>query len=89
MKKIDKEKSKIVFTSPTTISVDLHTADNKRYKTEIPLFGAIDVANSTYKIMATKLEFTLTKLDGASWATFRSDEQRTNEIIQVGRAGRA
>ena len=71
------------------ITVDLHTADNKRYAAEIPLFGPINTANSTFKIMATKLELTLTKADGASWATFRSDEPRTNEIIQVGRAGKA
>ena len=69
--------------------LDLPTVDNKRYKTEIPLFGQIDTAQSEYKIMGTKLELTLVKLEGLSWSTFRSDEQRTSEIIQVGRAGRA
>lgn len=39
--------------------------------------------------MGTKIEFNLVKLDGASWPTLRSDEQRTSEIIQVGQAGRA
>jgi hypothetical protein len=38
--------------------------------------------------MGTKLEVTFVKADGASWPVLRSDEQRTGEIIQVGRAGR-
>ena len=70
--------------------LDLPTSDNRRYNTEFPLFGQIDTARSTYKITGTKLEMTLAKADGTSWPTLRSDEQRiTNEIIQVGRAGRA
>ena len=77
------------FSSDTTVALDLPTADNKRYKTDIPLFGRIDVDQSKYKIMGTKLELTLVKLDGLSWPTLRSDEQRTSEIVQVGRAGRA
>ena len=90
LKKIDQGRAKVEFTSQDTVLVDLPTADNKRYKTEIPLFGNIDTARSTYKIMGTKLEMTLVKADGASWPTLRSDEQNhTGEIIQVGRAGRA
>ncbi|KAL9103781.1 MAG: hypothetical protein Q9163_001190 [Psora crenata] len=89
LKKIDKQKAKVDFTSPTTVALDLPTADNKRYQTEIPLFGPIDSKSSNYKVMGTKLELTLVKAGGANWATLRSDEQRPNEIIQVGRAGRA
>lgn len=89
LKKINKDRSRIDFSSPLTIKMELHTADNKSYNAEIPLYRPIDVQQSTYKIMGTKLELTLTKGDGASWATLRSDEQRPNEIIQVGRAGRA
>ncbi len=89
LKKIDKSRAKVEFTSPTTISLDLPTADQKRYEKEIPLFGPIDPAKSTYKVMGTKLELTLVKADALSWPTLRSDEQRTSEIIQVGQAGRA
>ena len=89
LKKIDKVHAKVDFTSQTTVLLDLPTADNKRYKTELPLCGHIDTTQSTYKIMGTKLELTLVKADGLSWPTLRSDEQRTGEIIQVGRAGRA
>lgn len=88
LKKIDKERAKVDFSSETTVTLDLPTADNERYKTEIPLYGPIDLAQSKYKIMGTKLELTLVKLDGSSWPTLRSDEQ-TSDIIQVGRAGRA
>jgi len=87
LKKINKERAKVQFSSPTTVTLDLPTADNKRYATELPLFGQIDTAQSKAKIMGTKLELTLVKLDGTSWPTLRSDEQRTSEIIQVGRAG--
>lgn len=38
--------------------------------------------------MGTKLEVNLVKADGASWPVLRSDEARTGEIIQVGKAGR-
>jgi hypothetical protein len=61
----------------------------KRYKAEVELYGSIDTAASSFKIMGTKLELTLVKLDGASWPVLRADEKRTGEIIQVGRAGRA
>ena len=89
LKKIDKERAKVVFKSETTVTLDLPTADNKRYKTEIPLSGHIDTSESKYKIMGTKLELNLVKSDGLTWPTLRNDEHRTSEIIQVGRAGRA
>ena len=89
MKRIDKGRAKVEFTSQTAVLLDLPTADNKRYETELPLFGHIDTVRSTYKIMGTKLEMTLVKADGLSWPTLRSDEHWTSEIIQVGRAGRA
>lgn len=84
LKKIDKDRAKVDFTSPTTVTLDLPTADNRRYATELPLYGRIDTAKSKAKIMGTKMEMTLVKADGLSWPTLRSDEQRTNEIIQVG-----
>ncbi|KAL9130590.1 MAG: hypothetical protein Q9217_001250 [Psora testacea] len=88
LKKIDKQRAKVNFTSPTSIALDLPTTDNTRYQTEIPLFGPIECTRSKYKIMGTKLELTLVKADGSNWGTLRSDEQRPNEIIQLGRPGR-
>lgn len=89
LKKIDKECSKITFASSTTIDLDLRTSDNKRYNRELPLFASIDTEKSSYKILGTKLEFNLVKMDGSSWPVLRSDEPLTGEIIQMGRAGRA
>ena len=90
LKKIKKENAKVEFAAQELV-LDLPTSDTppKRYKTTVPLFGPIDTAESKFKILGTKLEVTFVKADGASWATLRSDEQRTGEIIQVGKAGRA
>jgi hypothetical protein len=90
LKKINKDAAKVGF-APTQLSLDLPTTDvpSKRYRAVVPLFGEIDPAASTSKTMGTKLEVTLVKADGSYWPVLRSDEQRTGEIIQVGRAGRA
>jgi hypothetical protein len=64
--------------------LDLITADSTRYRKTVPLFGPIDPAKSTYKIMGTKLELTLLKADGRSWPTLRSDDDRVSGIFQVG-----
>ncbi|KAF2234835.1 chord-domain-containing protein [Viridothelium virens] len=87
LKKINKDSSKISFTDPTTIDLDLHTSDNKSYQTSMPLYAPIDTAKSKYKIMGTKVEFELAKADGSGWPVLRADERLTGEIIQTGRAG--
>ncbi|KAI8623011.1 HSP20-like chaperone [Xylariaceae sp. FL1651] len=89
LKKIDSAKSMVKFNSKT-LDLDLLTGDPtpKRYRTAVPLFGEIDTQKSTFKILGTKLEVSLYKADGVSWPVLRSDEQRTGEILQVGRAGR-
>jgi len=88
LKKVDKERATISFTE-SAVDLDLPTADKKRYTKAFPLFGLIDPGESTYKIMGTKLELNLIKADGASWPVLRSDDRRTGEIYQVGKAGRA
>jgi len=89
LKKIDKDKATVKFEAQG-IQLDLPTTDAqpKRYKTVVPLFGAIDTEKSTFKILGTKLEVNLYKADGSSWPVLRSDERLTGEILQVGRAGR-
>lgn len=86
---MDKQRAKIDFATPVEVILDLPTADMKRYKTTLPLFAPIDIAKSTAKVMGTKVELTLIKLEVASWSALRSDEERTNEITQIGPAGRA
>ncbi|KAG6058998.1 hypothetical protein E4U17_007139 [Claviceps sp. LM77 group G4] len=90
LKKIDKETAKVEF-QDKQIVLDLVTTDSppKRYKADVPLYGAIDPAKSTYKILGTKLEVSMVKADGASWPVLRNDDAPTGEILQVGRAGRA
>ena len=60
----------------------------KRYKTEVPLFAAIDPEKTTFKILGTKLEVTLVKADETSWPVLRSDDAHSGEIFQIGKAGR-
>ncbi|KAI1330927.1 HSP20-like chaperone [Xylariaceae sp. FL0255] len=87
LKKIDSSKATVKFL-PRSLDLDLPTSDQKRYRTEVPLFGEIDTEKSTFKILGTKLEVSLHKADGASWPVLRADDQQTGGIIQVGRAGR-
>ncbi|KAI1342459.1 integrin beta-1-binding protein [Xylariaceae sp. FL0016] len=89
LKKIDKEKATIDIQEKDLV-LDLPTGDSppKRYKTTVPLFGPVDPAKSSHKVLGTKLEVSLYKADGASWPTLRNDEARTGEILQIGRAGR-
>lgn len=91
LKKIDKEAAKVEFRERELV-LDLPTTDApvpKRYKAQVPLYGAIDTAKSTFKILGTKLEVSLAKADGSSWPVLRSDDRLTGEILQIGRAGRA
>ncbi|KAM7209329.1 Phosphoenolpyruvate/pyruvate domain containing protein [Naviculisporaceae sp. PSN 640] len=91
LKKIDKDAAKVVF-GEQKIELDLPTTDSpvpKRYKAEVPLFAPIDAAQSTFKILGTKLEVNLVKADDSSWPVLRSDDRLTGEILQIGRAGRA
>jgi len=91
LKKIDKEAAKIEFQDRELV-LDLPTTDTpvpKRYKAHVPLYGSIDTAKSTFKILGTKLEVSLVKADGSSWPVLRSDDRLTGEILQIGRAGRA
>lgn len=90
LKKIDKAQAKIAFAQDgATIDLDLPTSDGKRFASTLPLFAPIDPEKSSFKIMGTKLEMTLVKMDGASWSTLRNDEQPTGGRIQLGQAGRA
>ena len=86
LKNIDKRNAMITFASPISIELDLPTMDSKRCKLNLSLFGPIEANKSNYKIMNTKLELMLHKADGRSWPRLRSDDNRTNEIIQIGQS---
>lgn len=89
LKKIDQQRSRIEFVDDTTVELDLHTSDGKHYQTAMRLFARIRPAESTFKIMGTKMELTLVKAEGVGWPVLRADDPHTGEIIQAGRAGRA
>ncbi|KAL2871957.1 cysteine and histidine-rich domain-containing protein [Aspergillus lucknowensis] len=88
LKKIDKDKATVEF-SPTSITLDLPTTDNKRYKDSYELFAPIDPEKSKFRVLGTKLELTLVKGDGTSWPVLRKDDRWSGERIQIGNAGRA
>ncbi|KAJ0425700.1 chord-domain-containing protein [Aspergillus carlsbadensis] len=88
LKKIDKEKATVEFTS-TTIALDLPTTDNKRYKDSYELFAPIDPEKSKFRVLGTKLELTLIKGDGTSWPVLRKDDPWSGARIQIGSAARA
>jgi hypothetical protein len=90
LKKIDKERARVEFSDDgMSIDLDLPTQDGKRFASQIPLFAQIDPEQSKFKIMGTKLEMNLVKVDGSiSWGSLRNDEKTTGGRIQIGRAGR-
>ena len=90
LKKINKDTAKVEFQEKQLV-LDLATTDStpKRYTAEVPLYGTIDTAKSSFKILGTKLEVTLVKANGASWPVLRGDEATTGQILQIGRAGMA
>lgn len=67
-KQADKEKSSVTFTAEQ-MTVDLVLPARKRFTRTFDLYGPIDPVASTYKILGTKCEITLTKADGRSWGT--------------------
>jgi len=90
LKKIDKAVSKVEFAeSGQEVALDLKTTDGKQYQTALPLYGNIDPSKSSFKILGTKLELTLIKVDGRGWPVLRADEKLTGEIIQTGSAMKA
>ncbi|KAK9447978.1 uncharacterized protein V1518DRAFT_419372 [Limtongia smithiae] len=85
-KKCEADKSTIEFTDET-VSLDLLHLGSKRFKTTIQLYGPIVPADSKYKVMGTKVELTLAKANGLSWAGLRAGETGAG-MIRFGVSGR-
>lgn len=88
LKKIDAKAAAVEYVNENTLKLDLPTADQKRYRETISLFGPVDTEKSSHKVMGTKLELSLVKADGRSWPVLRSTDKTTGEIIQVGGPGK-
>ncbi|WVQ74613.1 hypothetical protein IAR50_004214 [Cryptococcus sp. DSM 104548] len=65
-KNADKTLSKVTFTS-TTLHLSLHLPSLRRIEKTLTLYGPISPAESSYRILGTKVEITLTKPKAASW----------------------
>ncbi|KAF8980336.1 hypothetical protein BGZ46_004339 [Entomortierella lignicola] len=48
--------------------------DGKRFKLLLPLFQPIDPAGSSFEVLGTKVEITMKKGNGISWATLEPSE---------------
>ncbi|KAJ1984599.1 hypothetical protein H4R34_000571 [Dimargaris verticillata] len=76
-KNIDKAKSSITIGNQK-IKAHLVLPNNRVYHEEIPLFLPIDPAASSYEVLSTKVELTLKKTSGVSWASLLPSENFTS-----------
>ncbi|GAA5996355.1 cysteine and histidine-rich domain-containing protein [Rhodotorula paludigena] len=65
-KQADKEASSVKF-EVEAMHVDLILPSRKRFTKSFPLYGPIDPAASSYKVLGTKCEIELAKADARSW----------------------
>ncbi|GAA5978842.1 hypothetical protein JCM11641_003582 [Rhodosporidiobolus odoratus] len=65
-KQANKETSSVTFEAEA-MHVNLTLPSNKRFRKTFPLFGPITPSSSSYKILGTKCEITLSKADARSW----------------------
>jgi len=72
-KKVDASQSSITF-GEQEVSVDLKTADGKRFKSKYSLCERIDPEKSKYEVLGTKVEIELKKANGLSWQSLTTDE---------------
>jgi hypothetical protein len=63
--------------------VDLLLPARKRFTKSFPLYGPIDPAASTYKILGTKCEITLAKADARSWPSITTLDPELAKKFQI------
>jgi len=76
-KKTDKEQSKVSFGSES-LSVDLRMPEGKVFKKNFTLFQPIEVEASTVTYYGTKVEVSLKKANGLSWASLEPNNNITS-----------
>ncbi|KAI8356610.1 chord-domain-containing protein [Choanephora cucurbitarum] len=69
----NKEDTKVEF-KDQAIEVDIKMKGNKRYTKTFPLFATIDTAESKFTVLSTKLEISLKKTSGMSWASLEPND---------------
>ncbi|ORX59496.1 chord-domain-containing protein [Hesseltinella vesiculosa] len=69
----NKEDTKVTF-AERGFDVDIKMKDQKRYTKHFPLFHSIDVEASSFTVLTTKVEVTLKKTSGVSWASLEPND---------------
>ncbi|KAG0319715.1 hypothetical protein BGZ97_001590 [Linnemannia gamsii] len=67
-------KSAVVEFKEREVNIDLKMPDGKRFKLVLPLFQPIEPAGSSFEVLGTKVEITMKKGNGISWATLEPSE---------------
>ncbi|SCZ97747.1 BZ3500_MvSof-1268-A1-R1_Chr4-3g07424 [Microbotryum saponariae] len=81
-KQADKERSSVRF-EVEEMHVDLLLPSRKRFTKSFSLYGPIDPATSTFKILGTKCEVTLAKADARSWPSITKLSEDVGFIPQL------
>ncbi|KAF9938274.1 hypothetical protein BGZ65_000119, partial [Modicella reniformis] len=72
-KKVDAKTAVIEF-KDREVNIDLKMPDGKRYQMNLPLFQPIEPSGSSFEVLGTKVEITMKKANGISWATLEPSE---------------
>ncbi|KAF9425942.1 hypothetical protein BGZ94_007082 [Podila epigama] len=72
-KKVIKESATVEF-KEREVNIDLRMPEGKRFKLTLPLFQPIEPAGSSFEVLGTKVEITMKKGNGISWATLEPSE---------------
>lgn len=72
-KKVEAKSAVVVF-KEREVNIDLRMPDGKRFKLDLPLFQPIEPAGSSFEVLGTKVEITMKKGNGISWATLEPSE---------------
>ncbi|KAI0050901.1 chord-domain-containing protein [Auriscalpium vulgare] len=87
-KQADKDLSVVTF-EENSLHLNIVLPNSKRFTRSLELFGAIDPAASTSRILGTKIEIILKKSDGKSWTLLeRTDRDLGGVSLTFGVGGR-
>ncbi|CDS14189.1 hypothetical protein LRAMOSA06359 [Lichtheimia ramosa] len=68
--------TKVTF-EQQSLSIDIKMKNNERYQKTIPLFHTIDPEQSKYNALTTKVEISMKKTSGVSWATLEPSDAKS------------
>jgi len=71
------------------VSIDLFLPKSKKFSHTLNLFGPINAAASSFKVLGTKVEIRLQKLDNRSWTVLEKPSRELGNInLTFGVGGR-